>query len=69
MQFFKDERDVWQMVPKPLPLARVIRNALLNALAYTDGHQESAARLLGISEHQFRYALRKHDIPTCKAHA
>ena len=31
------------------PLAAVVRAALLNALAYTDGDQSRAARYLGIS--------------------
>lgn len=63
-QFYQDDRGDWLLVPRPVPLARVIRSALLNALAYADGHQESAARMLGLSEHQMRYAMRKHGIPT-----
>lgn len=63
-QFYQDEQGIWQRVPVPVPLKQVIRSALLNALAYTDGHQEAAARLLQISEHQLRYAMQKHGIPT-----
>lgn len=53
----------WVAVPKPTPLRLVVRAALLNALAYTDGHQGQAADLLDLSIRQFGYALRSHGIP------
>lgn len=55
-------------VPKPMALSTVIRGALLNALAYTDGHQEKAARLLGISSRSFCYQLLRHGIPTARTY-
>ena len=59
------ERDgEWWAVPRPVPLARVVRGALLNALAYTDGHQGHAAALLEITPRQLGYQLRGHGIPT-----
>lgn len=54
----------WLAVPRPVPLVQVVRAALLNALAYCDGHQAHAAHLLGLSERQMSYQLREHAIPT-----
>jgi DNA-binding NtrC family response regulator len=54
----------WLPVPKPVPLERVVRGALLNALAYTDGHQGQAAALLGLSPRVMSYQLRQYRIPT-----
>ena len=58
------ERDgEWLPVPRPIPLRRVVRGALLNALAYTDGHQGEAAALLELSPRAMSYALRVYAIP------
>jgi hypothetical protein len=58
------ERDgEWYEVPKPESLKLVVRSALLNALAYTDGHQRKAAKLLGLSPRQFCYQLKMYGVP------
>ena len=63
------ERDgVWQEVPAPEPLARVVRHALLNALAYTDGAKGPAAKLLGITQRQLVYQTKIHGIPVMDEH-
>lgn len=54
----------WLAVPRPVPLVQVVRGALLNALAYTDGHLGQAAGLLGITPRQMSYQVREHGIPT-----
>lgn len=64
MQFYRDEDGVWCPVPKPVPLSVLIRGAVLNALAYTDGHQTQAARLLGITQRQIGHAMKKYGIPS-----
>src|SRR4051812_30122849 len=57
------ERDgVWIPVPKPAALRLVIRGALLNALAYTDGHQGEAGALLGLSARAMSYAVNTYGI-------
>lgn len=59
------ERDgQWWAVPKPVPLTRVIRSALLNALAFTNGHQGQAAQLLELTPRQMSYQLRINAIPS-----
>lgn len=61
------ERDGgWHPVPAPVPLRVVIRNALLNALAFTDGDQARAARLLDVSPRVLNYHLVTYGIPTAK---
>lgn len=61
------ERDgAWQPVPVPIPLREVIRSALLNALAYTEGDQRRAALLLGVSPRMMHYNLVTYNIPTAK---
>ncbi len=58
------ERDgLWICVPTPLPLRQVIRGALLNALAFTGGHQRQAAHALGIAPRKLWYMLDTYDIP------
>lgn len=54
----------WLPVPVPTPLRETIRKALLNALAYTDGNQQWAARLLGMTARSFNYHLARFGIPT-----
>lgn len=54
----------WKPVPVPVPLDLVIRSAMLNALAYTDGTQYKAAKLLGVTYRVFMTMMRKHHIPT-----
>jgi hypothetical protein len=54
---------VWLAVPRPVPLHEVVRSALLNALAYTDGSYREAARWLRMSERQFNYACETHGVP------
>jgi Bacterial regulatory protein, Fis family len=62
------ERDgVWLAVPRPIVLDTVIRDALLNALAFTEGAQASAAGLLGISPRKMGYQMIAHGIPVCDA--
>jgi hypothetical protein len=59
------ERDgVWVPVPTPRSLWRVIRDAYLNALAYTNGDAAMAARALGLTPRAFHYQLRQHWIKT-----
>jgi Bacterial regulatory protein, Fis family len=53
----------WVPVPEPVPLYRVVRSALLNALAYTAGNQEVAARYLGITPRVMSYQMAAHNIP------
>lgn len=53
----------WLPVPRPTALRLVVRGALLNALAYTDGHQGEAARWLDMTPRQLSYQLRLHGIP------
>ena len=53
----------WIPVPKPIPLRTVIRSALLNALAYTDGNQAQAAKWLEISPRVLCYQLVTYDVP------
>jgi len=60
---------VWLPVPKPAPLRQVIRSALLNALAYTDGNQHEAARWLGMTDRQLCYALKTYGIPGARPRA
>ncbi len=58
------ERDgVWYDVPTPEPLRTVVRSALLNALAYTNGRHDRAAALLGLSRFSLSYQMRLHGIP------
>jgi transcriptional regulator with GAF, ATPase, and Fis domain len=59
------ERDgEWHPVPRPVRLERVVRGAILNALAFTNGHQGEAAALLGLSPRQMSYQVRQYRIPT-----
>lgn len=53
-------------IATPIPLTAVIRNALLNALAYTEGHQAKAAGLLGISPRRLDYKMQQCGIPRAK---
>jgi hypothetical protein len=53
----------WQPVPVPVPLERVIRAALLNALAFTEGNQKAAARALAIPPSEMRRRMRTSGIP------
>ena len=55
-------QGVWLPVPKPVPLRWVIRAALLNALAYTDGNQRQAAAALEITERVCNYALAREGL-------
>jgi transcriptional regulator with GAF, ATPase, and Fis domain len=58
------ETGEWVEVPTPIPLKTVIRNAILNALAYTDGHQANAAKCLAISPRQMNYQVQLLQIHT-----
>ncbi len=58
---------IWLDVPRPIPLAQVIRGALLNALAFTDGRQDKAARLLGITARVMTQMMGRHGIPRPQA--
>lgn len=58
------ERDgEWYPVPTPTPLRETIRAALLNALAYTSGDQQWAARLLGMTPRALGYQMQMCSIP------
>lgn len=61
MQYERDGE--WLLVPKPIPLHVVVRGAILNALAYTGGHQRNAAHFLGITERVMYYQMVTHNIP------
>lgn len=50
----------WVDVPAPLPLDRVVIGAVLNALAYTEGNQDTAATLLQISSRKLNYIIKMH---------
>lgn len=61
------ERDgAWLPVPRPVPLAQVIRGALLNALAYCDGNATEAARWLQVTPRVFAYALRRAGVTAAR---
>lgn len=60
----RDPDRQWHDVEKPKPLAIVMRAALLNALAYTNGHQREASRLLGLTPRQMGYHMVRAGIPT-----
>lgn len=51
------ETGEWVEVQRPIPLKTVERNALLNALAYTDGNQAHAAKLLGLTPRTMHYKI------------
>jgi transcriptional regulator with GAF, ATPase, and Fis domain len=53
----------WLPVPTPETLHLVIRGALLNALAFTNGNQAQAARLLGLTKDVMARLMRGHQIP------
>ncbi len=76
-QYYEHD-DMWIEVPTPQPLPvavrgtkavvrATIRSALLNALAFTNGHQAQAAQLLGISTRTLTYKLRTYGIPLAHA--
>lgn len=48
---------------RPRPLLELEKEAIRNALAYTRGHQEKAARLLGISRKALWEKRRRYRIP------
>ncbi len=60
----RDKDAVWLLVTKPIPLDIVNRNAILNALAYSKGRQDKAARHLAISDHRMRVAMRRYGVPS-----
>ena len=60
---YGDWKARWEPVPVPVPLHRVIRSALLNALAYTAGHQVKAAALLEISPRMMNHQMVTHQSP------
>ncbi len=59
----RDQAGPWVPVPRPDPLTLTIRNALLNALAYTDGNVVRAARELHLGRTTFLNKLEAHGIP------
>lgn len=61
--YYRNENDEWVPVPKPIEMKIVIRNAILNALAFTDGNQRQAGELLGLSERVMNYHMKIHYIP------
>lgn len=64
--YFEGPDGHWQPVPKPEPLRTLIRGALLNALAYTDGRQKQAAEILGVSPRAIVDIMRSYGVPTAK---
>lgn len=66
--WYEDSNGRILEVPKPISLRTVIRNAILNALAYTDGHQQQAASWLGISARVLCYHLKHRGIPSADTH-
>jgi transcriptional regulator with GAF, ATPase, and Fis domain len=60
----RDPSAAWLAVPTPVALQTVIRDALLNALAFTDGDQHTAAGWLMISPRKMAYQMRRHGIAT-----
>lgn len=48
------------------PLAKVVRRALLMALAETNGNQQEASRLLGITARKMATRMQQHGIPTAR---
>ncbi len=58
-----ERMGVWYEVPVPVPLDQVIRGAILNALAYTDGDREAAAKLLGLTYRVLTYQMGTYNIP------
>jgi len=62
-QYERDGR--WYEVPIPIALRTVIRGALLNAMAYTNGSQTRAGATLGLSARVMGDMLARYDIPTC----
>ena len=61
--------SAWIAVPLPIPLDEVIRAALYNALAYADGNQEEAGKLLKIGERTMSHKMRVYGIPAVHARA
>lgn len=61
----RDDDDDLPIV-KPILLQTVIRNAILNALAYTDGRQDRAGALLGIGGSTVNWLMQRHHIPRPK---
>lgn len=55
--------DIRWLIYPPEPLDDVIRGALLNALAFTDGNQSRAGKLLGISGRTMDYQMQRLGIP------
>lgn len=64
---YRNENDEWVPVPRPIEMKIVIRNSILNALAYTDGNQKEAGKLLGLSERVMNYHMKIHYIPRFRA--
>lgn len=60
--YYEDENGEWVPVKKPLTLKSTIRNVLLEALAFTGGRQDEAARILDITPRVMDYAMKKHGI-------
>ncbi len=56
----------WVPVKTPVTLKQAIRNALLDALAFTNGQQHKAAECLGISERVLGYQMNKFGISTAR---
>jgi len=60
---YQDENDNWISVPIPIKLDIVIRNAILNALAYHNGNQYLAGVSLGLSDRVINYKMKIYGIP------
>lgn len=52
-------KDIYE----PIPMKMAIRGIILNALAFTNGHQRRAARLLGLSDRMMNHHMQKYHIP------
>lgn len=55
--------DIRHTIYHPVPLDTVVRGALLNALAYTNGNQREAAKLLEMEPRTLHYQLGVYGIP------
>ncbi len=55
--WYEDPDGVRRLVPKPIPWRQAMRNILLNAMAYTNGNTEQAAKALEVSYRVLRYQL------------
>lgn len=66
-EMYEDENGDWKIVQKPPTLKNVIRKALHDSLAFSNGQQKKAAAVLGISPRVLNHQMKKYGIPRPKA--